>query len=97
MADAGDDFMSYASPQLDALVVKARSTVDESKRMPLWHECQKILHEDQPYTFLYTRMSLSFFDKRIQNVKPSKLGLNYISDDTMPMVWWVPLAQQKWK
>src|SRR5665213_26725 len=97
IADQGDDFMSYANPKLDAAVETARKTVDVPKRMALWHEAHRILAEDQPYTFLFSRMSLRFMDKRIQNVKPSKVGLNYVYLYSMPNPWYVPLAMQKYK
>lgn len=97
MADQGDDFMSYSNPKLDQTVEEARRTVDRDKRMQLWHEAHAILAEDQPYTFLFSRMSLRFVDKRIENIKPSKLGLNYVYVYSMPMPWYVPKALQKYK
>jgi peptide/nickel transport system substrate-binding protein len=95
--DQGDNFISYTNPELDKLMEQARATVDEAKRTPMWHRCHEILAEDQPYTFLYTRKGLVFYDKRIQNIKESKLGLNYIHDYQMPIPWFVPKAAQKWK
>ncbi len=96
MKDNGDDCMSYQNPELDKLIEQARSTVDEEKRMPLWQKCSLILHEDQPYTFLYNTKSLVFIDQRIRNIGRSKLGLNYVSRFNMPNPWYVPKAQQKW-
>ena len=55
--------MSYANPKLDKLMEEARSTVDEAKRMPLWQQCHRIIHEDQPYTFLFNSKALVFLDK----------------------------------
>jgi peptide/nickel transport system substrate-binding protein len=71
--------------------------VDKAKRIPLWHACHRILHEDQPYTFLTNSMGLSFYDKRIKNIKESKLGLNYVPLYVMPIPWYVPAAEQKYK
>ncbi|MFW6060851.1 MAG: peptide-binding protein, partial [Phycisphaeraceae bacterium] len=65
----GDNSISYANPELDSLIAQARETVVEEERMPLWHEVHEILHEDQPYTFLFTRESLAFFDDRIRNIQ----------------------------
>jgi peptide/nickel transport system substrate-binding protein len=96
MKDNGDNYMSYASAELDKLMEQARSEVDEAKRMPLWQECHRILHRDQPYTFLFNQKALSFVDKRIQNIRPSKLGLNYTSRLNMPNPWYVPKPMQKW-
>ena len=60
IADGGDDYMSYTNPALDRLIEQARETVDQAKRIPLWRQCHSILHEDQPYTFLFTRKTTSF-------------------------------------
>lgn len=97
MADQGDNFMSYSNPRLDEVVAKARVTVDPAKRMPLWHEAHAILHEDQPYTFLCSRMSLRLIDNRIKNIRKSRLGLNYVYVYTMPMPWYVPMSLQKYR
>ncbi len=92
MVAGGDNFISYKNPELDALINKARRTVKEDERMPLWHRCHEILHEDQPYTFLFFPRALAFIDKRIHNVFLTKrLGLNGRSE------WYVPLEEQKWK
>ena len=89
----GDNYISYKNPELDKLIVEARRTVDEGKRMPLWQQAERILYEDQPYTFLMRRKSLLFVDKRIHNVLMTKLGLNLGS---LPMENYVPAAQQKY-
>lgn len=85
----GDNFVSYKSPRLDKLIDEARRTVDEDKRMTLWREAHRILHEDQPYTFLFYPKALVFVDKKVQNVHRVKLGLN------MREEWFVPKALQR--
>ncbi|WFP52202.1 peptide-binding protein [Methylomonas sp. EFPC3] len=89
----GDNFIGYQNPELDKLIDTARRTVDEGKRMPLWQQAERILYEDQPYTFLMRRKSLLFVDKRIHNLQMTKLGLNLGS---LPLENYVPLAQQKY-
>ncbi|HEX7009402.1 MAG TPA: peptide-binding protein [Phycisphaeraceae bacterium] len=86
----GDNSTSYANPRLDALIEQARMTVNEEERMPLWHQVHRILHEDQPYTFLFTRKTLVFFDGRIKNIQRTRLGLNPLQE------WYVPQEQRKW-
>ncbi|MEQ1544776.1 peptide-binding protein [Methyloglobulus sp.] len=89
----GDNYISYKNPELDKLIEQARRTVDESKRMPLWQSAERILYEDQPYTFMMRRKSLLFVDKRIHNLQMTKLGLNLGS---LPLENYVPVAQQKY-
>jgi peptide/nickel transport system substrate-binding protein len=95
--DNGDNYPSYINPELDKLIDQAKTTVDKAKRLPMWQACHRILHEDQPYTFLTNQLALSFYDKRIQNIKPSQLGLNFVSFYVMPIPWYVPAPLQKYK
>jgi peptide/nickel transport system substrate-binding protein len=90
MADGGDNFMGYRSPELDGLIEQARRTLDETERMKLWHRAQAVLYDDQPYTFLFFPKSLLFLDKRIANVTLQPLGL---SEDAE---WYVPKSEQRY-
>jgi len=90
IGEGADNFMSYSNPKLDALIDEARSTVDQEKRMALWNQVHEIIHEDQPYTFLYSRKSLIFVDDRFENVERVKIGLNDRTE------WYVPSALQKY-
>jgi peptide/nickel transport system substrate-binding protein len=94
MQDQGDNRMSYSSPRLDKALEVARVTVDPEERMKKWHEVHRILHEEQPYTFLLNRKGLRFIDSRIKNVETTKMGLNWVRDDLMMLPWYVPSGQQ---
>jgi peptide/nickel transport system substrate-binding protein len=89
----GDDFMNYANPKVDAVLRKARTTLDRDKRMPLWHEAQRLIYDDQPYMFLWFRKDLYFVDGRIKNVQGTPLGLPSSSRTE----WYVPRPRQKWE
>jgi len=91
--DNGDNFINYQNPELDKLIEEARSTVDEDKRMPLWQAAERILYEDQPYTFLTRSKSLVLVDKRMKNARVTPTGLNMTD---MPIGWYVPAAEQKY-
>ena len=95
--DQGDNFVSYSSPEFDAALVDPEHTLDDDARMKKWQICEKILHDDQPYTFLSNGKSIRLFDKRIKNVHLAKTGLNYVQDWVMPIPWYVPVAEQKYK
>lgn len=92
--DNGDNFVNYSNPKLDKLIEKARSTVDEDERMPLWQQAERILFEDQPYTFLTRSKSLVLVDQRMKNVEVTPLGLNITET---PVGWYVPAAEQKYQ
>jgi peptide/nickel transport system substrate-binding protein len=91
MANGGDNFISYHDPELDELIEQARSTIDPATRMPLWQQCHALIHEDQPYTFMFATKGLTFLDARFKNVKVIPLGLNSETE------WWVPRGQQRWE
>ncbi|MDX1683359.1 MAG: peptide-binding protein, partial [Phycisphaeraceae bacterium] len=88
--EGGDNYIHYRNDELDALIDEARVTMEEDKRMALWHRVHRILHEDQPYTFLFTRKSTVFINKRLRNVQRVRLGIN---DE---LEWFIPADQQKW-
>lgn len=92
--DQGDNFVSYTNPELDKAIEAARATVDEKERMDAWRKVHRIIHEDQPYTFMLWRESVGFIDSRIQNIRKSKLGLNMVLTEMTPMPWYVPRGSQ---
>ncbi len=93
ISDGGDNFITYISKELDALIEQATRTVDVDKRMKLWQAVERILYEDQPYTFMARTQSLQFIDKRIKNLSIDKLGLNY---SRQPYESYVPVNEQRY-
>ncbi len=90
IAGTGDNCISYSDPELDKLIEKARTTVDEKLRMPMWHRVDEIIYDDQPYTFLTVGKQLVFADKRLKNLQQVKTGLN------SQLEWFVPRDQWRW-
>jgi peptide/nickel transport system substrate-binding protein len=88
--EGGDNFMTYLNPELDSVLEQARTTVQEEERIPHWHRAHEILHEDQPYMFLFFGKSLIFIDDRIENIELTRLGLNPRYE------WFVPRQRQRW-
>jgi len=86
----GSNYVGFNNPEADRLIEQARQTLDRDKRNALYHKFHRILHEEQPYTFVYTRPEQRFLDKRFKNVQIHKLGIDEHE-------WYVPLAQQKYK
>lgn len=95
--DGGDNFVNYVSKEADAAIEKARATVDDDERMKAWQAVHRIIHEDQPYTFLLIREGTGFMDSRIKNVHRTKLGLNMVLTGQMPIPWYVPKNEQLYK
>jgi len=84
----GSNYIGYKNEDLDRVIEQARMEMDIQKRMKLWHEVHKILHEDQPYTFMFAPPSRRFIDKRFKNTRIHKLGL-------WETEWYVPKQLQK--
>jgi peptide/nickel transport system substrate-binding protein len=88
--DKGSNYVRFNNPEADRLIEQARQTLDKDKRNELYHQFHRILHEEQPYTFVYTRPEQRFLDRRFENVVIHKLGINEHE-------WYVPKDLQKYK
>jgi peptide/nickel transport system substrate-binding protein len=67
---AGTNFVHYRNPMVDQVLEQARSApgCGPDARKPFYDEFQKLLADDQPFTFLYTAKSGVFINKRLHNV-----------------------------
>jgi len=89
IGDAGCNYVGFDNRRADAIIDKIRVTLDENQRNKLFSRLHHILHQQQPYTFLYTRPSLRLVDRRFKNVKIYNLGLKYHQ-------WYVPKDKQSY-
>ena len=88
-ANKGSNAISYKNDRVDEILEQYRREFDEEKRIQLYKEFQQILHEEQPYTFLYVSKRVSAVHRRFQNVEVFPDGLR-------PIDWWVPASRQKY-
>ena len=68
--------------------MELRGTFDMKQRVELAHRIAAILHEDQPYTFLFAQYALVAVSGRYRDVRVMPMG---ISTET----FWTPKAEQK--
>ena len=87
----GSNAISYKNPEVDKILEEYRREFDPMKRIELYGRFQKILNEDQPYTFLYMPKSAVAYHKRFRNVEVLPIG------GLRPREWWVPIPQQKYQ
>jgi peptide/nickel transport system substrate-binding protein len=78
----GSNYIGFRNAEADRLIETARMTLDEAKRNALYHQFARLLHEEQPYTFMFARQSLRMVSKRVKGVKVHKLGLDWRE-------WWM--------
>ena len=88
----GSNYVKFRNPQVDTLIGQIRSEFDFAKRVPLYKEIQRIIHEEQPYNFLVTEKYTGAHSNRFQNVKFYAPRPTYRANE-----WWVPLQAQKYK
>jgi len=72
----GDNFAQWNNPEADRLIDLGRATLDTNQRMAVWHQLHRVIHEDQPYTFLLNLPWIRFIDRDVRNAHPYPSGLN---------------------
>ncbi|MCP4181629.1 MAG: hypothetical protein GY756_28015 [bacterium] len=91
MADiaGSSNHIGFKSKKADELIEKIRTCFDFKERVKLAHKFHELLHEEQPYTFLFCRDELVAINNRYKNVH---LFDKYpiIPEDIM----WVPEGKQ---
>jgi peptide/nickel transport system substrate-binding protein len=85
----GSNYIDFKNPEADALIEQARVEFDTAARDALYSKFGAVLHEEQPYTILYTRPELDLLHKRVKGAKPNLSSWNY---ETM---WLDPALRRK--
>ena len=89
-AESGSNFIGFKNAEVDRLIETARKEFDKDKRIELYRQFSEIIHEEQPYTFLFCRKATVAVNKRFENVTVYPLGIE-------PTEWFVPLPLQMYK
>lgn len=63
------NFTGYNNPAAEALINKGLSEPDPEAAIPTWKELQRVIYDDQPYTFLWWREELVGVHSRFENTK----------------------------
>jgi peptide/nickel transport system substrate-binding protein len=74
-AKDGLNYGGFQNAELDRLLESARSEFDPRRRIEICRRIERILHEEQPYTFLYQLATPLFVSRRLGGIFPSLLGL----------------------
>lgn len=70
----GHNFIQWDAGQ-GPIIDKIKSTLDTEERMALFHELHRLIHEEQPYTFVRVVPWTRFISKKFENVHPYASGL----------------------
>lgn len=80
--------VGYKNPEADRLIEEGRRTLDPERRKEIYREFFRIVHEDQPYTFLFNSTVLMTQCRRYRNMRTYRIGA--------PSTYqWVPVTEQK--
>lgn len=82
--DDGYNFGSYSNPDVDRLIEVARRVERVEEGAPPLRRIQRILHEEQPYTFLWEPRKIAAARRRLTVVEPNALS----TYDNLSR-WWV--------
>jgi peptide/nickel transport system substrate-binding protein len=85
------NFISYRSPEVDALLERGRRTCGDAERKAIYDRLQEVMQEDQPIVFLYVPYALVAVHKRFQGIVETPRGIN----DRWWNHWYVPGPLQK--
>ncbi len=88
--ERGSNFVGFANKEADRLIDAARTEFSRDKRIELYRKFSEIVHEEQPYTFLFCRKSTVALNKRFKGVVVYPLGLD-------PREWFVPPPLRKYE
>jgi len=83
--------VNFRNPESDRLLEQARLEFDDEKRKQIYWRWQELIHEEQPYTFLFYTEEPAAYSRRFQNVKwlPPRPAYDLNT-------WFVPKAMQKY-
>lgn len=62
------NFIGFANAEADSIIDKLSFEDNREKRQALYHRFHAILHEEQPYTFLFIPKTAFLYRERVQNV-----------------------------
>ncbi|MCH7630478.1 MAG: hypothetical protein IIC07_01110 [Proteobacteria bacterium] len=85
----GSNFVGFENAEADKIIEDARKEFNNDKRAKLYKKFANIIHNEQPYTFLFCRKSPVAVSNRFKGVKVHPLGLDFLE-------WYVPAQLQKY-
>jgi peptide/nickel transport system substrate-binding protein len=74
LSKAPVNFVSYQNNEVDKIINEIENTSDETIKNQLYKKFQKIIHQEQPVTFLYWIDNITAHNKKINNMDISPLG-----------------------
>jgi len=89
-SSGGSNFVGFKNAEADKIIEEARKEFNENKRIELYKKFANIVHDEQPYTFLFCGKSPVAVSNRFKDVNVYPLGLDFLE-------WYVPAELQKYQ
>jgi len=71
----GYNFGAYDNPEVDRLIDRFRELDDPAAQRPVLIDLQRLIHAEQPYTFLWEPQGLTAVQERLRAVRPNYLSV----------------------
>jgi peptide/nickel transport system substrate-binding protein len=91
-AQGGENFAGFANPDADKQLDAGRANLDRAKRKEAYYALHKLVHEAEPYTFLYVPERYYAWNRRVHDVSPLDIGALPRSPGMAR--WWVDRQAQ---
>ncbi len=88
-AEGGSNHVGFDNEEADEIIEEARQTFDDERRTELYRRFHEIVHEEQPYTFLFCMEVLLAVDNRVR-------GINIYPYGPDSREWYVPAELQRY-
>lgn len=73
--NGGINYVGYANPEVDRLCEMGRKIFSRDERKKIYSKVHRIIADDLPYLFLFSRASLVGASKRVEGIDPSTAGI----------------------
>ncbi len=87
---SGSNYISYSNDEVDAILEAYRQEFDPDRRIAMYQRFQEILHEEQPYTFLWMNRVARAYSRRFT-------GVNWYPTGADVKEWWVTPDDRKYQ
>lgn len=87
----GSNYISFINAESDKILEDFRTEFDEAKRIEMLKKWQKLIYDEQPYTFLWSPKARYIYNDRFKNTRWYNRGNSPALNE-----WWVPKSLQKY-
>ncbi len=81
--EGSSNHISFKNKKADELIEKLQFTFDMNERIKIAHEFQQLIHDEQPYTFLFAPYALNAVSERYRNFRQFPSGAPSV-------IWYLP-------